>query len=164
MLHYHSFFFCPVHWFQFSEREELVSCFRTVDIPCKYSVLYRSISCWYRPPLPQYMYIDRPGRNTRPFKNFMILMKEHPGLGKTYLILQGLQPAAVLKYSGLFLTLMGSMSGVCSTFIGLWIMLARVIKPVCMVCVHMQVCLLACAHMCMVYSFTHTFTQVMNQG
>ena len=37
----------------------------------------------------------------------MILTKDHAGSGKTCSILQGLQPAAVLKYSGLFLTLVG---------------------------------------------------------
>ena len=62
-------------------------------------------------------YID-PARN-QVFQKFMILTKDHAGSGKTCSILQGLQPAAVLKYSGLFLTLVGSMSGVCSKFIRL---------------------------------------------
>ena len=66
-----------------------------------------------------------PARN-QVFQKFMILTKDHAGSGKTCSILQGLQLAAVLKYSGLFLTLVGSMSGVCSTFIRLWIMLTIV--------------------------------------
>ena len=100
--------------------------------------------------------VCRPGW-TAGLPKILILTKDHAGSGKTCSILQ---PAAVLKYSGLFLTLVGSMSGVCSTFIRLWITLARVIKPVCIVCVHMEVCVLACAW----YTRSHTFTQVMTQG